>query len=213
VQKRESAGTVSRGRSPIPSRHDPVAVGKFRLQQYRFDPLPGIARTAHVKLAPNPGAESGTSPMRAAVSSSRGGAAASSNGQSWLRNAQASAGSPMIPTTSASGTIPRPCLRIWRHGSSASCSGCKRRRNPKIGVAAPISPRVHGFASSRSFARRYACERSGRCRALTPGSGAFSRREKSAWTFIAIAPECTLLFPYCTQLTHSHAVTVPHDRD
>ena len=49
-----------------------------------------IAGSAHENVAPNPGAASTTSSTLPAVSNSRGIAAVSSNGHSWVRNDQAS---------------------------------------------------------------------------------------------------------------------------
>ena len=43
-------GAGSQRRRPVVLRHDPVAVRKLRLQQYRLDPVPGITGTAHEKV-------------------------------------------------------------------------------------------------------------------------------------------------------------------
>ncbi|MCE2493727.1 MAG: sterol desaturase family protein [Alphaproteobacteria bacterium] len=62
--------------------HDPVAFGKVDFQTYGLDPVPGIARSAHVNVAPNPRAASSTSTARLAFIRSRGVATASSKGHS-----------------------------------------------------------------------------------------------------------------------------------
>ena len=98
------------------SRHDPVAVGQPRLEQYGCDPVARIDIPGHANVAPNPAAAPRTSSMRPDFSKARGVAMVSSNGHSWLRNAQASSGSPMASATSSSPATTFPAPRIWAAG-------------------------------------------------------------------------------------------------
>ena len=97
-------------------RHDPAGAGQGALQECRFNPVPGIVDPTHVNVSPNPGAALSTSPVRPDFSNSRGFATASSNGHSCVRNDQASSGSPMIATTSASPATTTPGPRTCAAG-------------------------------------------------------------------------------------------------
>ncbi len=106
----------SERRCLITAWYDTVVFGKRRLEEERPNPAPRIAGHAHVKVEPKPGAASRTSSIRPAFSNSRGSAAVSSNGHSWVRNAQASSGSPTAAATSAKAATTRPGPRICAAG-------------------------------------------------------------------------------------------------
>ncbi len=66
VQNRESAGLVPERVRPMAARHDPVTARQRRRYQDRGDPVPAIGAftSAHVNVAPNPGAAPSTSSIR-----------------------------------------------------------------------------------------------------------------------------------------------------
>ena len=108
-------GHGSHGFPRMARRHDPVAVGEPRPEQYGRDPVARVAGD-HAKVVPNPAAAPSTSSMRPAFSNVRGAVTVSSNGHSWLRNAHASSGSPMASTTSARPATTLPAPRICGAG-------------------------------------------------------------------------------------------------
>lgn len=95
---------------------DAWGLEKEGLQRSRPNPVPRIGGHAHVKVEPKPGAAPRTSSIRPVFSNSRGSAAVSSNGHSWVRKAQASSGSPTAAATSAKPATTRPGPRICAAG-------------------------------------------------------------------------------------------------